>query len=245
MEHCHKQTEERKEVKEKWQQHIFISNFSALILSPPSLPRAGQTAGNFTRIAREHCMISYMPSAFSDIQRMLRHQLRSRCSRTNLSRWMGDSEESRHELGGIGDKILEFAVDRVQGKDRIFAHIWMSVFEARAAGGYQRFQQFLILCNLLQKAEASTANIFVGVLLESSQHMPLSIFWKTHTRSFRIALLYSCFSSGISQVQTLLTQQESSLASACHFRRTLGKPPNRNVAVSLVAYSVKASRIGL
>jgi hypothetical protein len=38
------------------------------------------------------------------------------------------SEEGGHELGSIGYKVFEFAVDGIEGEDRVFANIRMTMF---------------------------------------------------------------------------------------------------------------------
>lgn len=79
------------------------------------------------------------------------------------------SEEGKHELGSIGYKVLKFAVDGIEGEDRVFANIRMSMFQTRAASGYEGFEEFLVLRYLLEEPQAGATDIFVGVLLVRGQ----------------------------------------------------------------------------
>ena len=60
------------------------------------------------------------------------------------------NKESLHELRSVRYKVFEFAVDRIQGKNCVFADVGMSMFEACAACRYQWFQQFSILSDFLR-----------------------------------------------------------------------------------------------
>lgn len=44
-----------------------------------------------------------------------------------------------HEFWGIGDEMLKFAVDGVDGEDRVLANVRVSVLEAGTAGRDERF----------------------------------------------------------------------------------------------------------
>ena len=74
-------------------------------------------------------------------------------------------EEGVDELCGVGDEVLELAVDRVHGEYSVLAHIRVSVFEACTAGGDEGFKEFGILGDLLEETEGCTTNVFVWMLL--------------------------------------------------------------------------------
>ncbi len=91
----------------------------------------------------------------------------------------------------------------------MFANIRMTMLEARADCGNERFQKFLVPY-LLQKPEGGAANIFVGVLLHLGQWKGKeSVKWRT--RSFRMALL-AVVQKDAAQDQNVLTKQGSFLA---------------------------------
>lgn len=48
-------------------------------------------------------------------------------------------EERVHELRGIGNEVLEFAIDGVEGEDGILPDIRMPVFETRSTRWNERF----------------------------------------------------------------------------------------------------------
>lgn len=74
-------------------------------------------------------------------------------------------EEGVHELGSIGYEVLEFAIDRIDCKDRVFAHVRVAVFEARTAGWYKGFQELSVFREFLEKAQSCATDVFIGMLL--------------------------------------------------------------------------------
>lgn len=62
--------------------------------------------------------------------------------------------------------MLEGSVDGEDGKDSVFAHIRMAMFEAGAASWYQGFEKFGVFGEFLEETEGSTSYVFVGMLLE-------------------------------------------------------------------------------
>lgn len=61
------------------------------------------------------------------------------------------SDKSLHELGGIWDEVLVFAVDSVYCKYGILADVGMAVLEAAAADGDEGFKEFSIFGYLLKE----------------------------------------------------------------------------------------------
>lgn len=103
-------------------------------------------------------------------------------------------EERLDEFGCIGDKVLEFAVDRVHGEDGILAHVRVSVLETCAAGGDQRLKELGVLGDLLEETECCTADVLVWMLLYypyMSVNVQGDAEWRL-TRSLRMALLRVC-----------------------------------------------------
>ena len=66
----------------------------------------------------------------------------------------------------IGDEVLEVAVDGVDRKDGVLPDVGVTVLEARAAEGNKRLKDLHVLGELLEEAEGSSPNVFVGMLLE-------------------------------------------------------------------------------
>lgn len=73
--------------------------------------------------------------------------------------------ECLHELRGIRDEVLIFAVDSVYSEYSVLADIGVTVLETAAAGGYEGLEELGIFGYFLKKAKGGTADIFVGVLL--------------------------------------------------------------------------------
>jgi hypothetical protein len=60
-------------------------------------------------------------------------------------------DESLHELGGIWDEMLVFAVDSVHGKYGVLAYVGMTVLETAAASWDEGFEEFSIFGYLLKE----------------------------------------------------------------------------------------------
>ena len=61
--------------------------------------------------------------------------------------------------------MLVFAIDRVDGKNSIFADIGMSVLEAGATRRYEGFEELRVLGDFGKEAEGCATYVFVGMLL--------------------------------------------------------------------------------
>ena len=70
-----------------------------------------------------------------------------------------------HELGGVRDEVLKFAVDGVDGKHGVLADVRVPVLQAGAASGDERFEEFGVFGDFLEEAEGCAADVLVGVLL--------------------------------------------------------------------------------
>jgi hypothetical protein len=72
------------------------------------------------------------------------------------------------QLRSIRDEMLMLTVYRVDGENGVFADVGVTVFKAGTAGWDQRFEKLGILGDFLEETKAGSANVFVGVLLQSS-----------------------------------------------------------------------------
>jgi hypothetical protein len=61
------------------------------------------------------------------------------------------SDESLHELWGIWDEVLVFAVDSVYGEYCVLADVGVTVLETAAADGDEGFEEFSIFGYLLKE----------------------------------------------------------------------------------------------
>ena len=132
-------------------------------------------------------------------------------------------------------------MDGIESKDSGFPDIGVAVFKVGAESGYERFEKFNVLRNLLEEAESGTANIFIRMLLENA-HISHStiISGKARTRSLRMALLKDASEKSAPGTEETRTRRGSSLASTFRSRRILDKLPSKSGAVSSAACASRA-----
>lgn len=75
------------------------------------------------------------------------------------------SYEGLHELRGIRDEVLVFAVDSVYCEYGVLADVGVTVLETAAAGGYEGLKELGIFGYFLKETKSGTADIFVWMLL--------------------------------------------------------------------------------
>lgn len=69
--------------------------------------------------------------------------VRQEHKRVPLARRIGfGSEECLNELRCIGNEVLEFAVDSIDGENGVFANVRMPMLQTRSADGDERFEEF-------------------------------------------------------------------------------------------------------
>jgi len=74
--------------------------------------------------------------------------------------------EGLHELRGVWNKVLIFAVDSVYSEYGVLADIGMTVLETAPAGGYKRFKELGIFRYLLKETKGGTADVLIWMLLQ-------------------------------------------------------------------------------
>ena len=105
-----------------------------------------------------------------DVLHCLRHRaVRQEHERVSLARRVGlGNEECLNEFRRIGDEVLKFAVDRVDGEDGILPDVGVTVLETGSTDGDEGLENLNVFGNLLEETQCCSSNILIWMLLVTS-----------------------------------------------------------------------------
>lgn len=140
-------------------------------------------------------------------------------------------EEGLDELWGVRDEVFRVLIDRGNRPHGVLPHVRMTVFQARASGGEQRFDEFWFP-EFAQEPQGIAANVFVGML----QVITDSVAGSRKQGASAVTLWLSELNGA------MLTTPGSSPASTGHSCPASDRSRSRNTAASSMTCSGTASQ---